>query len=266
MCLFRALTVHLHGTTNLETPTSVIFNAFLEISGCDPKQFCGVSMDNLPIVEDVVEKNIFIYNIDIEDGDFVEELAQRCIGKYENTVKPLRYNNHIIYFNNIDNFFKCFRCPTCDTFFHKADNFNQHLLRGKDRIKNMYPKNAYTLREKLFEKLAGFNIEYTKEQTLIKNVTIFDFESICVPSEKLKLTETITWIGKHEPISVSISRNLLDKSILIIDFVANLELLAEKKNKTEMRSKFLEIENNIKKRLHTIFSVLKEREVSVGVK
>ena len=224
-------------------------------------------MDNLPVVEDVVEKNIFIYDINIEDGDFVGELARRSIGKYENTVKLLRYNNHIIYVNNIDNFFKCFRCPTCDTFFHKADHFNKHLLRCKDRIKNIYPKNVYTLRETLFEKLDGFNIEYTKEQTLFKNVAIFDFESICVPSEELKPTETITWIGKHEPISVSISSNLLDKPIflcdkdpqsLIIDFVANLELLAEK-NKTEMRSKFLEIENNIKKRLHTIFSILNER-------
>ena len=59
-CLFRALAVHLHGTTNRETSTSVIFNAFLEKSGCDPKQFFGVSMDDLPKVEDVVEKNIFI--------------------------------------------------------------------------------------------------------------------------------------------------------------------------------------------------------------
>ena len=79
-----------------------------------------------------------------------------------------------------------------------------------------------------------------------------------MPSEELKPTETITWIGKHEPISVSISSNLLDESIflcdkdpqsLIFDFVANLE----------MRSKFLENENNIKKRLHTFFSVLNER-------
>ena len=267
LCLFRALAVNLHGTTGLETSTSKIFNDFLEKSGYDPKQFRGVSMDNLPVVEDVVEKNIFIYDINIEDGDFVGELARRSIGKYENTVKLLRYNNHIIYVNNIDNFFKCFRCPTCDTFFHKADHFNKHLLRCKDRIKNIYPKNVYTLRETLFEKLDGFNIEYTKEQTLFKNVAIFDFESICVPSEELKPTETITWIGKHEPISVSISSNLLDKPIflcakdpqsLIIDFVANFELLAEK-NKTEMRSNFLEIENNIKKRLHTIFSILNER-------
>ena len=112
LCLFRALAVHLHGTTGLETSTSKIFNDFLEKSGCDPKQF--------------------------------RELK----------------------------------------------------------------------------------------------------------SEELKPTETITWIGKHEPISVSISSNLLDKPIflcdkdpqsLIIDFVANLKLLAEK-NKTEMQSKFLEIE------------------------
>ena len=137
LCLFRALAVHLHGTTGLETSTSKIFNDFLEKSGCDPKQFRGVSMDNLPVVE---------------DGDFVGELARRSIGKYENTVKLLRYNNHIIYVNNIDNFFKCFRCPTCDTFFHKADHFNKHLLRCKDRIKNIYPKNVYTLRETLFEK------------------------------------------------------------------------------------------------------------------
>ena len=76
-----------------------------------------------------------------------------------------------------------------------------------------------------------------KNKPLFKNVATFDFESICVPSKELKQTESITWIGKHEPISVSISSNLLDKPIflcvkdqqfLIIDFVANLVLFALK--------------------------------------
>ena len=48
-----------------------------------------VSMDKLPKVEDVVEKNIFIYDIDIENGDFVAELDRRNNGKYEKTVKFL---------------------------------------------------------------------------------------------------------------------------------------------------------------------------------
>ena len=46
-------------------------------------------MDNLPRVEDVVKKNIFIYDIDIEEGDFVGELIRRNSGKQENTVTTL---------------------------------------------------------------------------------------------------------------------------------------------------------------------------------
>ena len=212
--------------------------------GYDPKKFRRVSMDNLSIVEDVAEKNIFIYKIDIEDGDFVGELARRSIGKCEKTVTFLRYSNHLNYVNNIDIFFKCLRCPTCDTFFQKADNFNMHLQRCTDRIKISKTENVCTLRETLIEKMDGFNIDYTKEQSCFKNVAIFDFESFCVPSEELKRRETISWIGKHEPISVSISSNLLDKPIflcdkdqqsLIFDFVANLELLSEK-NEAEMQS------------------------------
>ena len=51
----------------------MVFNAFLEKSGFDPKQFRNVFMDNLPIVKDAVEKNIFICDIEIEDGEFVGE-------------------------------------------------------------------------------------------------------------------------------------------------------------------------------------------------
>ena len=64
----------------------MIFIAFLEKLGCDPKQFRGLLMDNLPIVEDVVKKNIFIYDIDIEEGDFLGELVRRNIDKHEITV------------------------------------------------------------------------------------------------------------------------------------------------------------------------------------
>ena len=74
------------GTTYLETSRSVIFIAFLEKLGFVPKQFRGFLMDNLTKVEDVVKLNIFIYDIDIEKGDFVGELVRRNIGKHENTI------------------------------------------------------------------------------------------------------------------------------------------------------------------------------------
>ena len=67
LSLFRAIAVHLLGTTSHGASNAKIFFVFLEKLVSDPKHFPGVSMDNLPIIEDVVEKNIFIYDINIEE-------------------------------------------------------------------------------------------------------------------------------------------------------------------------------------------------------
>ena len=95
-------------------------------------------------------------------------------------------------------------------------------------------------------------------------MAVFDFELICVPSNELKDTNTTTWIGKHEPISLSISSNLLeeliflcnkDPKILIVSFVEALEELASK-SKAKMLQKFSFIENSIKTRENFILENL----------
>ena len=164
LCLFRALTMYLHGHSNLDAHTSQLFTEFISKSGYNTKNFCGVSIDDLPVVEGLVERNKFIYDFDIQEGDYVGKLVRRSIGKFETTVKLLRFNNHIIHTNDIDSFFKCFRCPSCDCFFNRSDNLNKLLLTCKDRVRFFYPKNAYTLQEAIFEKLDGFNIPYTEDQ------------------------------------------------------------------------------------------------------
>ena len=138
LCLFRALTMYLHGHSNLDSHTSQLFIEFKSKSGYDPKNFCGVAIDYLPLVEEIVERNIFIYDFDIQEGEYVGELARRSIGKFEKTVKLLRFNNHIIHTNDIDSFFKCFRCPSCDCFFNRSNNFNRHLLTCDIFIQRMY--------------------------------------------------------------------------------------------------------------------------------
>ena len=79
-------------------------------------------------------------------------------------------------------------------------------------MKHIYPKNVYELRENFFEKLEGLNLPVSEDNNFFSNLPIFDFESICVPTEELKATQTTTWIGKHVPFSVSISSNLIDES------------------------------------------------------
>ena len=101
------------------------------------------------------------------------------------------------------------------TFFNRTLNLEQHLTTCKERVKNVHPQNVYQTRETLFDKLDSSGIEYTNEQTLFKNLAIFDFESTCVQEESFKNTDTTIWIGKHIPISDSISSNLVKEPILL---------------------------------------------------
>ena len=203
LCLFRALALHMHRNQRLEGEISKLFNLFInKMDGQTPNQFQGVHMNDIPIVEDLLTLNILLYDIDIVDVKIIEELARRSMQKYINTVRLLRYNNHICYASNIKAVFQAFRCPNCDTFISRAFNLERHLTTCSERLKNVYPRNKYQIRETLFDKLDSFGINYTSEQKLFKNLAIFDFESICVQEEIFRDTNTTTWIGKHIPISV----------------------------------------------------------------
>ena len=106
-------------------------------------------MDDIPSVEDIVGISIFIYDIDIIDGAMVGELARRSIKKYGKKVQWIRYNSHICYIDKINALFKAFHCSTCDTYFQKTGNLEHHLVRCSERVKHIYPKNVYQLRETL---------------------------------------------------------------------------------------------------------------------
>ena len=172
-------------------------------------------MNDIPTAEDLLTLNILLYDINIVDGNIIGELARRSVQKYEITVRLLRYNNHICYVNNINAIFQNFRCPNCDTFSNKTFNLEQHLTTWSERVKIVYPRNVYQIRETLFDKLNSFGINYTSEQKLFKNLAFFDFESICVQEDPFRDTITTTWIRKHVPISVSISSNLVEEPIFL---------------------------------------------------
>ena len=63
----------------------------------DEKSFFLLIFDNLPIVEKVLEKNIFTYNIDIKDESSVSKLTRISIGRCEKTMNLLRYNNNLTF-------------------------------------------------------------------------------------------------------------------------------------------------------------------------
>ena len=163
--LFRALALHLHGTQRLEEETSNFFNLFIiKIDGLSPNQFQGVHMNDFPTFEDLLFLNILLYDIDTVDGNIIRELARRSVQKYDNTLRLLRYNNHIRYLNNINAVFQSFRCSNCDTFFNKTFNLERNLTTCSKRVKHVYPRNVYQIRETLFDKLHSLGVKYTSEK------------------------------------------------------------------------------------------------------
>ena len=265
LCLFRVLVLHVHGNQRLDEKTSKLFNFLInKMDGLTPNQFQGVLMNDIPTVEDLLTLDILLYDIDNVDGNIIGELARRSMQKYNNTARLLRYNNHICYVSNINAAFQAFRCPNCATFFCRAFNLERHLTTCSERVKNVYPRNVYQIRETLFDKLDSFGIKYTSQQKLFENLTFFDFESICVQEESFEDTKTTTWIGKHVPISVSISSNLVEELIftynsdphhLVSSFIGTLEGLASQ-SKAQIKLLFLDIATTIKNKLGNILEKL----------
>ena len=220
-------------------------------------------MTGIPKMEEMLPLNIFLYDIDFVDGDLIGELARRSIQTFGKSVKLLRYNNHICYVSDMNSFFKSFRCSTCDTIFSKTGDLERHLITCSERVKHLYPKNVYRLRETFFQKFDSFNIPYKKDQKLLKNLAVSDFETISVKKETSKETETTKRIGKHVPISVLISSNLIPEPIflcnsdprhLVSSFISALEGLAMQ-SKAQMKWKFIGVETAITIKL---FSILEQ--------
>ena len=127
--------------------------------------------------------------------------------------------------------------------------------------------NVYQIRETLFDKLDSFGIKYTCQQKLFSNLAIFDFESICVQHETFRDTNTTTWIGKHLPIAVSISSNLVEDPIflcntdpyhLVASYNGALENLASQ-SKAKMKNLYRDIETTVKNKLGGILEKLTQR-------
>ena len=138
----------------------------------------------------LTELNISIYEIEVENEQLVGVLSRRSIIKHSRSVTFLSHHNHVCYTKDLNAVFNCFRCENCNKFVRKYCNLRLHLPVCSEKVREKFPNSAYQFR-------------------LFRNLAIFDFESICVTDNKSESNNSTTWVGRHQPISVSKSFNLL---------------------------------------------------------
>ena len=240
LCMFRALAYELNGSVDLQQNTDKLTQTqmFLSATRKDGKSFLGVHEDDIQFLEELTDQNIQVYTIFIDDqSEIYAELTRRSCLKRAQTASLLRYDNHICWTADINKFLKKFRCYICDQNFDRSFNPLRPMQNCSENTHHKYPTGAYQLSETIFERLEDVKINVPLELRLFSHLIIFDFESITVPDNTIRNTEFTSWIGKHVPISVSISSNLLTQPIficnedplqLIRDFVSNLTHIAEK--------------------------------------
>ena len=111
-----------------------------------------------------------------------------------------------------------------------------------------------------------FGIEYITEPALFKYLTIFDFESICVQEESFINTHKAKRIGKHIPILVSISSNLLSEPFFLCNsssssrylFISALENIALQ-IKAKMKNLFFDFDTTIQIKMGSVLEKLTQR-------
>ena len=175
-------------------------------------------MEDMAAVVDTVHVDIFLYDTDIVNGSMIWEYSRKSVGKHPTTVRLLRYNSHNHYVSNINTLFKAYSCQSCDELIKKAYDRERYLTTCKERVKYVFPYNVYQLRGTLFDKLDSFKIPYSDDHKLFKSKAIFVFESVRVQEDKFCDTDTARWVGKHVPISVSISSKIIEHTIFLCNF------------------------------------------------
>ena len=88
--------------TDVKVPARTYYHQYLQYRQMASKNFQGVGLDDLMVLEQLFQTNIFVYDLqEMEEGDIAARLVRRSPYSYQETMNLNLYEQHFSYVSDM---------------------------------------------------------------------------------------------------------------------------------------------------------------------
>jgi hypothetical protein len=106
--------------------------------------------DEIDLIEKHFQMNINVYT---HDEPSVLQIDRRSMGKYDDTLNLMRFNNHFMYIKDLKQIRHCYKCKQCCKIFNNMKACNRHEQNCEELVKYTFPGGYFNKSESIFEKI-----------------------------------------------------------------------------------------------------------------
>lgn len=205
LCLFRALSLMRGNRSTLESSTRTYFQRYIQSQCLSAEEFKGVSLGELPFVENEFQVSISIFTL----SDDVSQMVYRSVTKHKERLNLHLEDSHFSWIKNLKLYTKSYKCSFCPKLVKSAAALKHHSLSCSSTTTNfVYPYGAYKPHTSIFDKLREIGISVDESRKYYPYYAVFDAESYQSTEDLPKNTATIAYETKHKLASVSVCSNV----------------------------------------------------------
>ena len=174
------------------------------------RDFAGVTLDELDEVETTFKTNVFVYKLEeIGDGKTTSELVWRSTDKFPDTMYVNIFETHFSYIKDIHMYSRSWRCRNCEQALWKSSwELYRHERTCEAGVNRIYKGGVYRPPSSVFERLDDEGIVVGDSLRYYPYRATFDFESFFDKSNLPPDSNTLQWVARHIPLSVSVASNV----------------------------------------------------------
>lgn len=174
-------------------------------------EFEGVTLDELPQLENLFQVNIMVYALEpLENGKTVAHPVHRSMQHYPSTLYLNLHKNHFSYIKNMKTYSKSFVCSRCGKYWKHVGMLHRHEKTCEAKVRFKFPGGVFSNPKTIFELLEEEGITIPEDLKFFPFHATFDFECMFDKENLPDDSAKVHWEAQHVPLSVSVCSNVPD--------------------------------------------------------